>query len=121
MISRSAKSTGCIAFAAIGGACLTAISALADDSHAGRDKLAEMMALVREGSDACPATPGGTEVLMLYMAAGANQQAPTEDEIVAKQAYVRQFRKNKGYVKFCQLYDVELYEAKILVDTMKGQ
>ena len=96
-----------------------ALEARESEDQSGRGKLAEMVALVRVASDACPAADGAQEVLMLYLAAAANDNAPGEDEIKAKQDYLAEFRELKGYVKFCQLYAIEMTQAKIIVGAMK--
>src|SRR5271169_816794 len=93
---------------------LVASVAMADDlDAAGRAKLAEMMAFVRDGPEQCgeAAVPQEQpfEVLALYMAAG--KKAPLEDEIVAKQAELAAMRAKMGLAKWCALYRIEMGAA----------
>ncbi len=98
----------------IGAGMATAFS----EDEAGRAKLAEMMAFLREAPDVCPASPvtdaGGSDVLALYMSLG--DKAPSEDEIEAKQAYLQALLKKMGKAKWCQLRVVEMGEAQIIVE-----
>ena len=96
---------------------LAASAAMASDPDAaGRTKLAEMMAFVRDGPDQCgdDAVPQEQpfEVLALYMAAG--KKAPLEDEIVAKQKELAAMEFKMGVKKWCALYRVEMEEADLI-------
>jgi hypothetical protein len=96
---------------------LVASAAMASDPDAaGRAKLAEMMAFVRDGPDQCgeAAVPQEQpfEVLALYMAAG--KKAPLEDEIVAKQNELAAMKSKMGVAKWCALYRVEMEEADVI-------
>ena len=71
---------------ALGTAIMMASPAQAEDtlSPAGRAKLAELVALVRDGPDLCnDNTTLGMDVIALYI--GWGNQAPSENEIEAKQ------------------------------------
>ena len=74
------------------------------EDEAGRAKLAEMMAFLREAPDVCPESPvtdaGGIDVLALYMSLG--DKAPSEDEIEAKQVYLQALLRKIGKAKWCQ-------------------
>ena len=88
------------------------------EDEAGRAKLAEMMAFLREAPDVCPESPvtdaGGIDVLAIYMSLG--DKAPSEDEIEAKQAYLQALLKKIGKAKWCQLRVVEMGEAQVIVE-----
>ena len=88
-----------------------------DPDAAGRAKLAEMMAFVRDGPDQCgeAAVPQDQpfDVIALYMAAG--KKAPLEDEIVAKQNELAAMKSKMGVAKWCALYRVEMEEAGMMV------
>jgi hypothetical protein len=95
---------------------LVASAATANDlDAAGRAKLAEMMAFVRDGPDQCGETVPQEwpfEVLALYMAAG--KKAPLEDEIVAKQNELAAMKSKMGVPKWCALYRLEMEEADVI-------
>ena len=80
---------------------------------AGRAKLAEMMAFVRDGPDQCGEAAVPTEwtfeVLALYVS--ADKKAPLEDEIVAKQNELAAMKSKMGVAKWCALYRLEMKEA----------
>jgi hypothetical protein len=105
--------------------CLVAFGASAavaqDDNAAGRAKLAEIVAFVRDASEPCAgSTPPGTmrAALALFVAA---KPPLTEAEIATKQIEVQAYRARLGDEKWCQLYAVEMTEAKIVVESLSNQ
>jgi hypothetical protein len=100
--------------AIIGASILVASAAMASDPDAaGRAKLAEMIAFVRDGPDQCGEASVPTawtfEVLALYVS--ADKKAPLEDEIVAKQNDLAAMKSKIGLAKWCALYRLEMKEA----------
>jgi hypothetical protein len=100
--------------AIVGASMLVASAAMASDPDAaGRAKLAEMMAFVRDGPDQCGEASVPTEwtfeVLALYVS--ADKKAPLEDEIVAKQNDLAAMKSKMGVAKWCALYRLEMKEA----------
>ena len=99
-------------------------SAMAGDDGSGakvyspRSLLAEMMAFNRQSLDVCPETSaddtGGMSVITLYMAAARDK--PTEDEIEAKQTYLKDFLAKNGKTEWCALFHEEMGVAKAMLD-----
>jgi hypothetical protein len=86
-----------------------------DFDAAGRDKMAEWMAFIREAPEACPKVSAMWigEALTLYV---MMKEPVGEDAIVAKQKYLTALRAKIGWVNWCQLYAAEMMEA----DTIFG-
>lgn len=99
-------------------------SAMAGDDSSGakvyspRSLLAEMMAFNRESHDVCAGTSvddiGGMSVIALYMAAARDK--PTEDEIEAKQTYLKDLLAKNGKTEWCALYHEDMGAAKAMLD-----
>lgn len=106
-----------ITFALVGSAMAASDSSGAK-VYSPRSLLAEMMAFNRESADFCRETSaddiGGMSVIALYMAAARDK--PTEDEIEAKQTYLKDFLAKKGKTKWCVLYHEEMSAAKAMLD-----
>ncbi|MGO9004531.1 MAG: hypothetical protein ACLQIQ_05410 [Beijerinckiaceae bacterium] len=102
------------------GACMvllahSGLSAAQDYNAAGRAKMAEMMAFIRQASTSCPKSFPDSyvfETLALYMAI---KPPVTEEDIEEKEKYVIDLRGRIGQVKWCQLYAVEMGEAHMIV------
>src|SRR5271166_6115354 len=89
--------------------CATA--AMANDlDAAGRAKLAEMMAFVRDGPDQCGAAPVEQVVQVFALYIGAGKKAPLEDEIAAKQDELAAMKPKMGVAKWCALFRLEMEE-----------
>jgi hypothetical protein len=103
--------------AIVGASMVASVAMASDPDAAGRAKLAEMMAFVRDGPDQCGEaavpTGWGFEVLALYM--GAGKKAPPEEEIAAKQDELAAMKSKMGVAKWCALYRLEMEEADMLV------
>jgi hypothetical protein len=84
----------------------------ADIDSAGRAKLAELMALMRQAPDECERSPGDFSVLALYAAAGKN--APDETQIEKKEDELIALRKKVGLEQFCAYFVSQMRAAKII-------
>ncbi len=105
-------------FAMVITSMLVASTAMANDlDAAGRARLAEMMAFVRDGPDQCGETvpqEWPLEVLALYMA--ADKKAPLEDEVTAKQSELAALKSKIGIARWCALYRIEMKEADMIAN-----
>ena len=88
-------------------------------SPAGRAKLAELVALVRDGPDLCnDNTTLGMDVIALYI--GWGNQAPSENEIEAKQRELAAMKARVGVAKWCMYYRTQLKAARVIQDFNSG-
>ncbi len=115
-----ALAAGPIMFALAGSAMARDVSSGAE-VYSPRGLLAEMMAFNRESADICRESLaddiGGTSVRALYMAAAKDN--PTEDEVEAKQTYLKDLLAKNGKREWCALYHEDMGVAKPMLDVAK--
>jgi hypothetical protein len=85
----------------------------------GQDQLAEMIAFEREAPDVCPASADDDALRIYVFDTSMVGDNPTEDEIDAKQSYLKRLLAEMGKTKWCAIYREQVRAAKSILDTAR--
>ena len=92
------------------------IAADQDADAAGRAKMAEMMAFIRQGAEICHGAAPDAWVFETFGLYSSIKPPVSEEEIAGKEEYLNGLRSKIGDKKWCELFGIEMSEAHMIVE-----